>query len=59
MPEGLSPDAQSVFKSAIEGGQPPDVAEQLARDLDAAPGSVGPGPNARGNRAQRGPKRDF
>ena len=34
MPDGLSPSAESVYKSAVEGGMPPDEAAKLARDLE-------------------------
>lgn len=55
MPDGLSPSAQSVYKSAVEGGMPPDEAAKLARDLDATPGGdTGAGPNASGSTRQRG-----
>jgi hypothetical protein len=55
MPDGLSPSAQSVYKSAVAGGMPADEAATLARELDAAPGGdTGAGPNASGSTRQRG-----
>jgi hypothetical protein len=58
MPEGLSPEAQSVYRSAIQGGQSPEAAAELARQLDAMEGgATGAGPNASGSTMQRGAKR--
>jgi hypothetical protein len=53
-PSGLSPEAQTVYKSAVEGGMPPAEAEALAREVDVKAAEVpdaerGPGPNASGN----------
>lgn len=59
MPEGLSPDAQRLFRKFVESGTPPAEAERLVREIEARPelpeNQIEP--NARGTKARRGPKR--